>query len=187
MHRLWAIVSDFPMSTARWASLLFPAVFLAMLEGLSASAGFWSIGRHFGTSCLPRGVKSACACDPTKDALRVKGRRVNSDESPRNCLSTEAALPPCVWSAVSVEMPSSYMLSERRRRVAVNAMFVEMLELLDRARIPEYRLPEAIVLEQMRDYFRDRLRRALAVRSHAIAGNGRHGNCGKDLNQGNTR
>jgi hypothetical protein len=39
MHSLRPFVSDFPVPVARWTAILQPALFLAMLGGVSASVG----------------------------------------------------------------------------------------------------------------------------------------------------
>ena len=53
------------------------------------------------------------------------------------------------------------MLSERRYQIFVKSLFVEMMELWALARQPAHRIPESIVAERQREYFRWRLEEAL--------------------------
>ena len=55
------------------------------------------------------------------------------------------------------------MLSERRYRIFARALWVEMLELWDRARVPQWRLPVSIIHERMLTYFAQQLWQAWAA------------------------
>ena len=55
------------------------------------------------------------------------------------------------------------MLTERREAIATKALWVEILELWGLARQPAHRIPEAIVVQRQRQYFRWRLKEALEV------------------------
>ena len=55
------------------------------------------------------------------------------------------------------------MLSERRLRILIKALFIEMLELWDRARVPQQRWPRAMVEAWQRRYFAQRLGEAIAA------------------------
>jgi hypothetical protein len=64
------------------------------------------------------------------------------------------------------------MLSERRFRIFAKALFIEMLQLWRFAVQPPHRIPEAIVAQRQREYFRLRLAEAihvLCVNSAALA------------------
>jgi len=54
------------------------------------------------------------------------------------------------------------MLSERRFRIFAKALFIEMLQLWGIAKQPPHRIPEAIVAQRQREYFRYRLSEAIA-------------------------
>jgi hypothetical protein len=53
------------------------------------------------------------------------------------------------------------MLSERQEAIWITALWAETLELWGLARQPAHRIPEAIVRERQRDYFRYRLKAAI--------------------------
>jgi hypothetical protein len=54
------------------------------------------------------------------------------------------------------------MLSERRFRIFAKALFIEMLQLWGIAKQPPHRIPEAIVAQRQREYYRYRLSEAIA-------------------------
>jgi hypothetical protein len=55
------------------------------------------------------------------------------------------------------------MLSERREAIWIKSLFVEMMELWARAEPPARLIPESVVVQRQRQYFRWRLEEALEV------------------------
>ena len=55
------------------------------------------------------------------------------------------------------------MLTERREAIWIKSLFVEMMELWARAEPPARLIPESVVVQRQRQYFRWRLKEALEV------------------------
>jgi len=57
------------MPVAGWTAILQPTLFLAMLGGVSSSAGERAVGRHSPIAGMPGGHRSECAGNPQENAL----------------------------------------------------------------------------------------------------------------------